>query len=485
MLHPAIFGDLRMRWLRSGRSEFDVDAACDIQGYNYMVKNGKFCSKNNSFLNANHLVGCSIYANPDWRLIPHYINKFAELQCQNRATQMALVTSFKPHAKWFKRCCELFDLKFKVERQWRAPAHCQLRQLFSRPVVNNPALREDAPGNHPTDVCIWFSKKPHRQLAKLCYVEPDLREVKLDIKDSIGDLLTFPCQVKGESGCLLFDTGAQMNVVSANLVDALRLQGQHCDIDLGWLNGEQVKVNKVIPHLVFNVGKHQFSIRNALVAPLVNYDIVVGVKSHQELGCKIDFELRKLTLRNQVGQFVTLIPSRHVIPKSSAFSNALDVGICSFDQFRQMATDDDVELFFVQFGEQGDVHVNSAAVVLDENQSFDSMVDAVIGADCPAHVRPKVKQLLQKYKKVFDDPKGLPAATPFDLKLKLKPNATPYIAAPYKLGMEEGKELSRRIRQMLDWSWIERYSGEWGPPLIVLRKPQGGWRIVCDYRKVD
>jgi len=71
-LHPILFHTVKTLWLKSGHRPFQVDAACDVNGYNSHVPNGIYCSKQHSFM-ASDLSGKSIYANPDWRLIPQYI----------------------------------------------------------------------------------------------------------------------------------------------------------------------------------------------------------------------------------------------------------------------------------------------------------------------------------------------------------------------------------------------------------------------------
>jgi transposase InsO family protein len=304
------------------------------------------------------------------------------------------------------------------------------------------------------------------------------------MKNSIGELFTFPCKLSGEQGCLLFDSGAQVNLISANIVDAVGLQTQSCSVQLAWLNSQQLQVTRMVPKLTFGIGKHSFVIHNVLVTPLVNYDVVVGVKSHADLGCVIDFEHRKLHLRSVDGHRVTIIPSRHVIPPSSVFSAKPTVGLCSMEQFRQLAESDVVDLFMVQVTESGQVEVCSASQV-DKEGDFEQLVEQAIGADCPPTMRERVKKLLCKYKSCFDPPSGLPPATPYDLKLRLKSGAKPFIASPYKLGSAEATHLAAKVRDMIAWQWIEPYSGSWGTPLIVIRKPGGGFRIVCDFRKVN
>ena len=271
------------------------------------------------------------------------------------------------------------------------------------------------------------------------------------------------------------DTGAQISLVSQAMVDYLQLPTVDISINVKWVNNQVLRLTKGIKNLSVEIQGHRFDLGPCLVAPLCNFDVVIGARTQCDLGVKIDQEIRTVCMRNVHNQLVTLFPSRYRVP--SALTNHVVVGFCGISQATK----------WIRNGcSWGYLLVNTVNTVgLSESVDFQKAVDKAISSDCPPQMRKQLTALLMEFSDIFEEPRGVPPSSQFDLKLRLKAGVSPIRTTPYKLGAPEMEELTRRVKQMLEWGWIIPSASPWASPIIFVKKPDGSFRLVLDYRKLN
>src|SRR5664279_3733861 len=69
--------------------------------------------------------------------------------------------------------------------------------------------------------------------------------------------------------------------------------------------------------------------------------------------------------------------------------------------------------------------------------------------------------------------------------IDLIPGTRPIAKRPYKMDLDELKELKKQLREQLDKGFIQRSSSSWGAPLLFVEKKDKTQRLVMDYRSLN
>ncbi|KAE8656433.1 hypothetical protein F3Y22_tig00117000pilonHSYRG00047 [Hibiscus syriacus] len=99
----------------------------------------------------------------------------------------------------------------------------------------------------------------------------------------------------------------------------------------------------------------------------------------------------------------------------------------------------------------------------------------------PAAIRP----LLEKYKTIFEEPKGLPPKRNHDHDIPLKPDSIPVNLRPYRFPHNQKAEVERQITTMLSSSIIQPSRSLFASPCLLIKKKYGSWRFCVDYRQLN
>jgi hypothetical protein len=100
-------------------------------------------------------------------------------------------------------------------------------------------------------------------------------------------------------------------------------------------------------------------------------------------------------------------------------------------------------------------------------------------------VQAEVKQILEEYKSVFAEPTSLPPRRFCDHTIPLIAGAQPVNKKPYRYTPQLKTEIERQIKKMLDSGVIQISNSAFSSPIILVRKKDGSWRIVVDYRHLN
>jgi hypothetical protein len=100
---------------------------------------------------------------------------------------------------------------------------------------------------------------------------------------------------------------------------------------------------------------------------------------------------------------------------------------------------------------------------------------------------PELRALLDKYADVFwEEGDELGCANNYVANVKLLGNPSPVACAPYRVSHTERKKIQMHLQEMMRLGIIKPAGqSAWAAPLLLVRKPAGGDRVVSDFRKLN
>lgn len=100
-------------------------------------------------------------------------------------------------------------------------------------------------------------------------------------------------------------------------------------------------------------------------------------------------------------------------------------------------------------------------------------------------VAPPLQQVLDDYKEVFTEPKGLPPARSCDQTIPLLQGSQPVNQRSYRVPYIQKAEIKKQIKEMLAAGVIQESSSPYASPIILVKKKDGTWRMCVDYRRLN
>ncbi|WVZ80267.1 hypothetical protein U9M48_027758 [Paspalum notatum var. saurae] len=99
--------------------------------------------------------------------------------------------------------------------------------------------------------------------------------------------------------------------------------------------------------------------------------------------------------------------------------------------------------------------------------------------------QPLLDALLQHFADVFQEPRGLPPARPYDHRIHLLPGTAPVAVRPCRYPQLQKDELKRQCAAMLAQGIIRPSTSPFSAPVLLVRKADGSWRFCIDYRALN
>lgn len=98
----------------------------------------------------------------------------------------------------------------------------------------------------------------------------------------------------------------------------------------------------------------------------------------------------------------------------------------------------------------------------------------------------EMKQLLDEFQDIFDEPKSLP---PFrknhNHKIVLKEGSDPVNQKPYRYAVQQKNEIDKMIQELLQAGTVQPNSSPYASPVVLVKKKDNTWRLCVDYRKLN
>lgn len=96
-----------------------------------------------------------------------------------------------------------------------------------------------------------------------------------------------------------------------------------------------------------------------------------------------------------------------------------------------------------------------------------------------------VQSLLEEFREVFQEPKGLPPKRYCDYHIPLLPNSGPVFVRPYRHTPRQKDEIERQVQEMLHNGVIQHSTSAFSSPTLLVKKKDGSWRVYIDYRQLN
>jgi hypothetical protein len=94
--------------------------------------------------------------------------------------------------------------------------------------------------------------------------------------------------------------------------------------------------------------------------------------------------------------------------------------------------------------------------------------------------------VVKEYPDVFpEELPGMPPNRDVEFIIDLLPGTGPLANRPYKMDIEELKELKQQLKEQLDKGFIQQSSSSWGAPILFVEKKDSSKRLVVDYRSLN
>ena len=98
-----------------------------------------------------------------------------------------------------------------------------------------------------------------------------------------------------------------------------------------------------------------------------------------------------------------------------------------------------------------------------------AIVDKVTEKPKPEVPEP-IQRLLQQYKDIFNDPKGLPPTRAYDHAIPLQPDAVPINCRPYKYSPQHKTEIEKQVKELLEAGLITHSNSPFASPVLLGQK---------------
>ena len=120
-----------------------------------------------------------------------------------------------------------------------------------------------------------------------------------------------------------------------------------------------------------------------------------------------------------------------------------------------------------------------------KHASFKEIMDEIKIGACSRPMKNQIEELLFNYQDIFASTDGPISRTD---KMEYEIHTTtevPIAQQKYKTPYFLRGEMKRIIEKNIEQGLMEPCSSPWAAPLLLVRKQNGKWRLVCDYRKLN
>nr|KYP63839.1 Transposon Ty3-I Gag-Pol polyprotein [Cajanus cajan] len=96
-----------------------------------------------------------------------------------------------------------------------------------------------------------------------------------------------------------------------------------------------------------------------------------------------------------------------------------------------------------------------------------------------------IRQILEEFEFVFQEPQGLPPSRRQDHAINLKEGAEIPNLRPYRYTYYQKNEIEKLVQDMLRAGIIRPSVSPYASPIILVKKKDGSWRFCVDYRALN
>ena len=218
---------------------------------------------------------------------------------------------------------------------------------------------------------------------------------------------------------------------------------------------------------MINIEEANFTQSLVVIDELANFDVILGQDWFHDFNPNIDFDNHVVHLKN--GSFRA---NGQSLPDSLPDSRT-DAASLRFISGKRAVKD-------LRRGCDGFF----GWVELTEPESISASKPSI---ETDASNRQQVEEVLEEFKDCFPEtlPSGLPPHREVDHEIDLESGHTPPSRPAYRLSQPEMQELEKQISNLLEHGYIQPSRSPYGAPVFFVRKKDGSFRLVCDWRQLN
>lgn len=282
-------------------------------------------------------------------------------------------------------------------------------------------------------------------------------EISINALSGNNSLSTIRMQgkVKNQGVSILIDSGSTHSFIDTILVKHLGLVADMVSpLSVTVADGNSNIVDSACRAMKFTIQGHEF-VTDLRLYPLGGSDIILGVDWLQQVNpVTFDFKKHKISIEKG-GKMIDL---QGKVPAGGL----------------QAITSKELKKLF---NKKGAIPQGCICVMTGVEDAGEGTKDTQIA--------PLLRQLVDEYREVFEEPKGLPPARKYDHHIPLLENTQPINQRSYKVPYIQKAEIERQIQEMLQTGVIQESTSPFASPVILVKKKDGTWRMCVDYRKLN
>lgn len=363
------------------------------------------------------------------------------------------------------------------------PSLPEPQNVTSDPEAPNPGTRNLEAGNPETQNSETQNSRPLDGRAETSVSDEELpRQLEepleyeisnIHLSDHLDELLRFRGKVDGHDAMFLIDSGSSHDFISARFVREHKVQTQALEgiFSVTLADGRTTSESRLrtLPLKVkLADGNEKLTFT---VFPMTQYDIILGRPWLTKNNPQINFRTNEV--KTGSGGWWTA----RLTPESYRETPSVELNFISGKQARHA----------LRQGDQGFLAWVSVAEEMStvSDSDFHQIVDST--SDSSLDERKELLSLLREFSDIFpsDLPSKLPPKRTVNHDIDLSPGSSPPSRPPYRLSKPLMDELQAQLTSLLDKGFIEHSKSPFGAPVFFVKKSDGSFRLVCDWRELN
>ena len=291
----------------------------------------------------------------------------------------------------------------------------------------------------------------------------------------------------------VIDSGAMSSYIDQKFVQKHKIKTGKLPqpIPLANVDGSFNKVALMTEHvsLPINIANGQTEI-DFKVAELHDNDVIIGLPWSEEVGPLIDWKEKMLQMPERLRM------TREVTKESWTWNDLVDDWeICDpvwdddeeewRNDYVEMQIDDEL-IYPMEVIEADECETTAEELALTRHVST-QIAEREFKAKPVIPIRQRVPKEFHDYLHIFseDKAKQLPPRRPYDHAIDLKEDAKLPAKRIYPLSPDKQKELDKWLKEEMDKQFIRPSKSPTAAPVFFVKKKDGSWRLVIDYRGLN
>ena len=266
---------------------------------------------------------------------------------------------------------------------------------------------------------------------------------------------------------ILIDSGSTHNFLDTKIAKKLGCRIEEtCPMRVDVANGSSLGCTAMCKGLSWTLQGTIFT-ADVLLLPLGNCDMVLGVQWLETLG-EIKWDFKQLRMEFEVNG------KKHILRGGNSGVELKNIEVKQLNKILLHSS----ECSLVQWYS---LQVEENVKGVTNDHCFNNGVSVVTTEDIPQ----AIKELLQQYEFLFQEPNQLPPHRMHDHRIPLKEGVNSVTIRPYKHSTLQKDVVEKMTGELLEAGFIQHSSSPFSSPVVLVKKKDGTWRMCIDYRELN